>query len=42
MKEYWRHLEATADTLLPGRWVKTSDFERMEHGVLFIACASAT
>ena len=37
MKEYWRHPEATAETLLPGRWVKTGDFGRLEHGVLFIA-----
>lgn len=37
MKEYWRHPEATADTLLPGRWVKTGDFGRIEDGVLFIA-----
>jgi acyl-CoA synthetase (AMP-forming)/AMP-acid ligase II len=37
MKEYWRHPQATAETLLPGRWVKTGDFGRLEDGVLFIA-----
>jgi acyl-CoA synthetase (AMP-forming)/AMP-acid ligase II len=37
MREYWRHPEANAETFLPGRWLKTGDFGRLEDGVLFIA-----
>jgi acyl-CoA synthetase (AMP-forming)/AMP-acid ligase II len=37
MKEYWRHPEANAEVFLPGRWVKTGDFGRLEGGALFIA-----
>lgn len=37
MKEYWRHPEANAEVFLPGRWLKTGDFGRMEGGALFIA-----
>jgi long-chain acyl-CoA synthetase len=37
MKEYWRHPEANAEVFLPGRWVKTGDFGRLEDGALFIA-----
>jgi acyl-CoA synthetase (AMP-forming)/AMP-acid ligase II len=37
MKEYWRHPEANAETFLPGRWLKTGDFGRVEGGALFLA-----
>jgi acyl-CoA synthetase (AMP-forming)/AMP-acid ligase II len=37
MKEYWRHPEANAEVFLPGRWVRTGDFGRLEHGALHIA-----
>lgn len=37
MKEYWRHPEANAEVFLPGRWVRTGDFGRMEDGALFMA-----
>ncbi len=36
MKEYWRNPEATAETLLPGRWLRTGDIGRLEEGRLFI------
>jgi acyl-CoA synthetase (AMP-forming)/AMP-acid ligase II len=37
MREYWRHPQANADVFLPGRWLKTGDFGRLEDGVLFLA-----
>jgi long-chain acyl-CoA synthetase len=37
MLGYWRHDEANAETLLPGRWLKTGDYGRMEGGLLFLA-----
>jgi long-chain acyl-CoA synthetase len=37
MKSYWRHPEADAEALLPGRWVRTGDVGRLEDGVLFLA-----
>lgn len=37
MREYWRNPEATADALLPGHWLKTGDFGRLEAGALFLA-----
>ncbi|HEY8528024.1 MAG TPA: class I adenylate-forming enzyme family protein [Acidimicrobiales bacterium] len=37
MLGYWRHDEANAETLLPGRWLKTGDYGRMENGLLFVA-----
>jgi acyl-CoA synthetase (AMP-forming)/AMP-acid ligase II len=36
MVGYWRNDEATAKTLLPGRWVRTGDFGRFLHGALYI------
>lgn len=34
--EYWRNPEATAKTLLPGRWLATGDIGRFEGGRLYI------
>jgi acyl-CoA synthetase (AMP-forming)/AMP-acid ligase II len=36
MKEYWGNPEATAETILPGRWLKTGDIGRLEDGRLYI------
>ena len=36
MKEYWRNPEATAQTILPGRWLRTGDIGRLEEGRLFL------
>jgi len=36
MREYWRKPEATAETILPGRWLKTGDVGRVEQGYLYI------
>jgi long-chain acyl-CoA synthetase len=36
MVGYWRNEQATAQTLLPGRWVRTGDFGRYSGGALFI------
>lgn len=36
MLEYWRNPEATAKTLLPGRWLATGDIGRLEDGYLYI------
>ncbi|HZP29006.1 MAG TPA: class I adenylate-forming enzyme family protein [Acidimicrobiia bacterium] len=33
---YWRNPEADAETIRPGRWIRTGDFGRLEDGVLFI------
>ena len=37
MLGYWRNDEANAEAILPGRWIRTGDFGRIEHGVLYIA-----
>jgi acyl-CoA synthetase (AMP-forming)/AMP-acid ligase II len=37
MLGYWHNDEADAETVLPGRWIRTGDFGRVERGVLFIA-----
>ena len=37
MKEYWRLPEATAETILDGRWLSTGDIGRIEDGRLYIA-----
>jgi acyl-CoA synthetase (AMP-forming)/AMP-acid ligase II len=37
MLGYWHNDEADAETVLPGRWIRTGDFGRIEHGLLFIA-----
>ncbi|MBW2242951.1 MAG: acyl--CoA ligase [Deltaproteobacteria bacterium] len=34
--EYWRNPEATAKTLLPGRWLASGDIGRFEDGRLYI------
>jgi acyl-CoA synthetase (AMP-forming)/AMP-acid ligase II len=34
---YWQNPEADAETILPGRWIRTGDFGRLEDGVLYIA-----
>jgi acyl-CoA synthetase (AMP-forming)/AMP-acid ligase II len=36
MKEYWRNAAATAETILPGRWLRTGDIGRMEDGRLYV------
>jgi len=36
MLEYWNDPEATAKTVLPGRWLATGDVGRLEGGYLFI------
>ncbi len=36
MKEYWGRLDATRDTIGPGRWLRTGDVGRIEDGYLFI------
>jgi len=36
MLEYWRDPEATAETILPGRWLRTGDIGRMQGGYLYI------
>jgi acyl-CoA synthetase (AMP-forming)/AMP-acid ligase II len=36
MLEYWRLPEATKETILPGRWLRTGDIGRLEEGHLVI------
>ena len=36
MKEYWRNPEATAQTILPGRWLRTGDIGWIKDGRLTI------
>jgi acyl-CoA synthetase (AMP-forming)/AMP-acid ligase II len=36
MLEYWRDPQATAETILPGRWLRTGDIGRLEAGRLYI------
>jgi acyl-CoA synthetase (AMP-forming)/AMP-acid ligase II len=36
MKEYWRRPEATAESILPGRWLRTGDWGRLEDGYLYV------
>jgi acyl-CoA synthetase (AMP-forming)/AMP-acid ligase II len=37
MLGYWHNDEADVEAILPGRWIRTGDFGRIEHGLLFIA-----
>ncbi|HEY3674125.1 MAG TPA: class I adenylate-forming enzyme family protein [Acidimicrobiia bacterium] len=37
MLGYWQNDAATAETVRPGRWIRTGDFGRFEDGILFIA-----
>ena len=36
MKEYWRNPEATAQTILPGRWLRTGDIGWLKDGRLTV------
>ena len=36
MLEYWRRPDATAETILPGRWLRTGDIGRMQDGYVYI------
>ena len=37
MLGYWQNDAANAETVRPGRWIRTGDFGRFEDGILFIA-----
>ncbi|MFN8025432.1 MAG: class I adenylate-forming enzyme family protein [Acidimicrobiia bacterium] len=37
MPSYWNNPEATAEAVMPGRWLRTGDFGRLEGGLLFIS-----
>ena len=37
MLGYWHNDAANAETVRPGRWIRTGDFGRFEDGILFIA-----
>ncbi|HLM18073.1 MAG TPA: class I adenylate-forming enzyme family protein [Acidimicrobiia bacterium] len=37
MLGYWHNDAANAETVRPGRWIRTGDFGRFENGILFIA-----
>ena len=34
---YWHNDAANAETVRPGRWIRTGDFGRLDDGILFIA-----
>jgi acyl-CoA synthetase (AMP-forming)/AMP-acid ligase II len=36
MREYWRKPKETAETILPGRWLRTGDVGRIEDGYLYV------
>jgi acyl-CoA synthetase (AMP-forming)/AMP-acid ligase II len=36
MKEYWRRPQDTAESILPGRWLRTGDWGRLEAGYLYV------
>ncbi len=36
MREYWRRPDATRESLLPDRWLRTGDVGRLEGGLLYI------
>ena len=37
MLGYWDNPDANAETVRPGRWIRTGDFGRLEDGMLYIA-----
>ena len=37
MLGYWRKPEATAETILPGRWLKTGDIGMIRDGLLYLS-----
>jgi acyl-CoA synthetase (AMP-forming)/AMP-acid ligase II len=37
MLGYWHNDAANAETVRPGRWIRTGDFGRLDDGILFIA-----
>ena len=37
MLGYWQNDAANAETIRPGRWIRTGDFGRLDGGILFIA-----
>ena len=37
MLGYWHNDAADAETIRPGRWIRTGDFGRLDDGILFIA-----
>jgi acyl-CoA synthetase (AMP-forming)/AMP-acid ligase II len=37
MLEYWNNPTANSTALMPGRWLRTEDFGRLEAGILFLA-----
>ena len=37
MLGYWQNDPANAETIQPGRWIRTGDFGRLDDGILFIA-----
>ena len=37
MLGYWQNDAADAETIRPGRWIRTGDFGRLDRGILFIA-----
>jgi len=36
MREYWRRPEATSETLVDGRWLRTGDWGRLDDGRLYL------
>ena len=41
MLGYWHNDAADAETIRPGRWIRTGDFGRLDDGILFIASRNA-
>jgi acyl-CoA synthetase (AMP-forming)/AMP-acid ligase II len=36
MREYWRRPQESAEAILPGRWLRTGDWGRLEQGYLYV------
>jgi acyl-CoA synthetase (AMP-forming)/AMP-acid ligase II len=36
MREYWRRPRESAESILPGRWLRTGDWGRLEQGYLYV------